>query len=140
VLLEGYEIWVSHLYDSDSWWVIIKHLCEGIENHKLNQGSNNFVSYFWGLRNYGRQQMMSTILNNLNIQSMAIQGIKYFIHYQKGVKILSATSVAWSRESGQKLEEGSETVRHKKINESSVEIIGHIFLVSHFLGLRNTSD
>ena len=84
--------------------------------------------------------MMSTILNNVNIQSMAIQGIKYFYTLSNGVKILSATSVAWSRESGQKLEEGSETVRHKKFNESSVKIIGHIFLVSHFLGLRNTSD
>ena len=67
-------------------------------------------------------------MNNVNIQSMAIQGIKYFYTLSNGVKIiLSATWVAkgHSGESGQKLEEGSETVRHKKNNESSVEIIGH---------------
>ena len=93
-----------------SWWVIIKHLCEGIENHKLNQGSNNFcISYFWGLRNHV----------NILCQQFWIKR-QHSINGYPGDQIFYTLS-KWGQiywvplESGQKLEEGSETVRHKKI-------------------------
>jgi len=77
---------------------------------------------------------MLTILNNVNIQSMAIQGIKYFIRYQMGSKYW--VPLEWhmrSRESGQKLEEGSETVRHKK-SMSHQSKLSDIFWLATFWG------
>jgi len=128
-----------------SWWVIIKHLCEGIENHKLNQGSNNFcISYFWGLRNYVNilcqqtkrcQQFWIKRQHSIN----GYPGDQIFYTLSNGVKYIEChlIRVTWVRSKARGRLRNSAT--QKKSNESSVEIIGHFYriLVSHFLGLRN---
>ena len=111
-----------------SWWVIIKHLCEGIENHKLNQGSNNFcISYFWGLRNHVNilcQQFWIKRQHSIN----GYPGDQIFYTLSNGVKYIECHLIRGSRESGQKLEEGSETVRHKKNQMSHQSKLSDIFI------------
>ena len=78
---------------------------------------------------------MLTILNNVNIQSMAIQGIKYFIRYQMGSKYWVPLEwqyeITWVRSKARGRLRNSAT---QKINESSVEIIGHILVLATFWG------